>query len=105
MYLYEDQYTRGRADGEIMALFREGLSAGGRVRSVQEFRGSIKAVEAALKAVRAGDLLLVQADVVDETLDFVKAYLASGVAGREIDLNEAMDGAAHNVLFAGRILD
>ncbi|HEU5119276.1 MAG TPA: cyanophycin synthetase, partial [Isosphaeraceae bacterium] len=105
VYLYEDQYTRGRADGEIMALFRQGLNAGGRVRSVQEFRGSIKAVEAALKAVRSGDLLLLQADVVDETLDFVKAYLASGVPGREIDLNEAMDVPAHDVIFAGPLLD
>ncbi len=104
VYLYEDQYTRGRADGEIMALFRQGLSHGGRVRAVQEMHGSVNAVEAALKDVRAGDLLLVQADVVDETLDFVKAYLASGVPGREIDLNDAMHAQPEEVLLAGRLL-
>jgi cyanophycin synthetase len=105
VYLYEDHYTRGRADGEIMGLFRQGLSNGGRVRSVHEFRGSVNAVGAALKAVRTGDLLLVQADVVDETLDFVKAYLASGVPGREIDLNEAMDVPAREAVLAGRAID
>lgn len=105
VYLYEDHYLRGRADGEIMGLFRRGLSGGGRVRSVREFRGSLKAVEAALKALRAGDLLLLQADKVDETLDFVKAYLASGVPGREIDLNEAMDVPSNGAVLAGKAID
>ncbi|MBX3411144.1 MAG: cyanophycin synthetase [Pirellulales bacterium] len=73
--LYEDHYTRGRADGEIIKLLRQGMQAGGRVTEVFEIRGSLMAVEGALEMTRAGDLLLIQADVIDETVDFVRNYL------------------------------
>ena len=36
--LYEDHYLRGRAEGEIMGLFRQGLADGERVTDVQEFQ-------------------------------------------------------------------
>ena len=57
--LYEDHYTRGRAPGEIIALFRRGLAAGVRVAQVDEVMGAVKSIEAALKQLRPGDLLLV----------------------------------------------
>jgi cyanophycin synthetase len=88
--LYEDHYLRGRPEGEIIALFRRGLAAGSRVAEVREFRGALKSVEAALRSARPGDLILIQADVIDETLDFVRRYLASAAEGREIDLFEAL---------------
>jgi cyanophycin synthetase len=75
--LYEDHYTRGRPEGQTMALLRRGLAAGTRVRAVEEFLGSLKAVEAALQVIGPGDLLLVQADVVEETLDCVRRHLAA----------------------------
>jgi cyanophycin synthetase len=88
--LYEDHYVRGRQQGEIMALFRKGLEAGGRVREVLEVRGAIKALETALRQARPGDLLLLQADEIDETVNWVKNYLASGDVGREITFREAV---------------
>jgi cyanophycin synthetase len=91
VFLYEDHYLRGRADGEIMALFRRGLATAPRTSDVLEIRGALKAVEQALERVRPGELLLIQADVIDETVEFIKRYLASRVSGREIDLAEAVE--------------
>jgi cyanophycin synthetase len=88
--LYEDHYLRGRASGDIMRLFRQGTGRATRVSEVVEVQGALKAVEAALRAVRPGELLLIQADKIGETVDFVRHYLASRSAGHEIDLNEAL---------------
>jgi len=73
--LYEDHYKRGRADGEIIGLFRQGMSGTTRVKQVQEVQGALKAVETALAAARPGELLLIQADAIDETVQFVRKYL------------------------------
>jgi cyanophycin synthetase len=88
--LYEDHYRRGRKEGEIMALFRQGLEAGRRVREVQEVLGWVKALEAALRSVRAGDLLVIQADEIDETVAVVRRFQTAGKVGRSIDLREAV---------------
>jgi cyanophycin synthetase len=94
--LYEDHYLRGRKEGEIIALFRKGLAGGRRVSTVEEVRGAVKAMEVGLAAARPGDLLLVQADVIDETIDFFQRQLASGAAhGREIDFREALAVGQH----------
>jgi len=89
--LYEDHYLRGRAEGEIMGLFRQGLITAQRTTEVLEIRGALKAVEQSLELVRPGELLLIQADVIDETVDFIKRYVARRVSGREIDLAEAVE--------------
>ena len=91
--LYEDHYVRGRSEGEIMRLIRQGLETGSRVAEVVEIKGAINAVETALKNVTPGELLLVQADEVDETVDFIKRYLAADPTSREIVLNEALRAA------------
>jgi cyanophycin synthetase len=75
--LYEDHYMRGRAAGEIMGLMRQGLAAGKRVVQIDEVRGAVPAVEAALQSAQPGDLLLIQADTIDETVDFMRQYLQS----------------------------
>lgn len=41
--------------------------------------------------MRPGQLLLVQADVIDETVDFIKQYLISEGSGNEIDLIRALE--------------
>ncbi len=104
--LYEDHYMRGRAEGEIFGLFRRGLAKGRRVSTTQDIRGSVKAVESALRAVRPGDLLLLQADVIDETVDYIKRYLACHAAGREIELLQALSGP-HNgaVVYAAQMTE
>jgi cyanophycin synthetase len=73
--LYEAHSVRGRAPGEISALMRIGLDRGHRVRRIEEIEGAIPAMEYSLNLVRAGDLMLMQADEIDESVDFVRAYV------------------------------
>jgi len=75
--LYEDHYMRGRKQGEIIALFRQGLARGNRVKQIEEVYGADNAVATALNSVGSGELLLAQADTVDETVDFIRKYLAN----------------------------
>ncbi|HET6880860.1 MAG TPA: cyanophycin synthetase, partial [Pirellulales bacterium] len=96
--LYEDHYRRGRAEGEIISLFRRGMAGGTRAREVLEIQGAVPAVEKALQMAQPGELLVVQADEVDETVDFVKQYVRGRVPGREIDLNEALAAAGPPLL-------
>jgi len=104
--LYEDHYPRGRADGEIMGLFRRGLAGATRAREIQEFRGNLKAIESALRTARPGELVVVQADVIDETLDYIRRYLACNDASREIDLRQALEASTNAaVIYASQITD
>ena len=73
--LYEDHYLRGRAEGEIIRLFRGGVEKGKRVRQIDEIHGADAAVEFALRGAKPGDLILIQADTVDETVSFIRRYM------------------------------
>jgi len=77
MVLYEDQCRRGRADGEVISLMRKGLALGSRLNSNQlhETRGEMVAIEMALRKMRPGDLVLIQADQVEEAIAFVQQLL------------------------------
>jgi cyanophycin synthetase len=75
--LYQDAAQRGRADGEVMALLREGLAGASRTKHVEEIRGEFAAIDAALAHLQPGDLCLVLVDQVEEAL----AHLARRVAG------------------------
>lgn len=77
LVLYEDQCTRGRADGEVIRLMREGLQRGTRLRQVDETRGEMIAIEMVLRKMQPGDLVLIQADQVEEAIRFVERHLAS----------------------------
>jgi cyanophycin synthetase len=89
--LYEEEHcVRGRKDGEIIGLFRRGLTGRRRATKIEEVRGALTAVESALDSARPGELLLVQVDRVDETIHLVRRYLAEARA-REIDMGEALD--------------
>ncbi len=105
--LYEDHYLRGRTEGEIMNLFRQGMAAGTRVREVQEFRGNIRAIESALRHVRAGDLLVVQADMIDETMVFLNKFFEVNGSAQEIELLEAIELPTPDaaVYYATQIVD
>jgi cyanophycin synthetase len=78
--LYEDHYLRGRKAGEIIGLLRAGLNGSQRTKETQAFGTWTSAVEAALRLVRPGELLLVQADVVDQAVDYLKKYFMTGAA-------------------------
>ncbi len=83
--LYEDACRRGRADGEVTALIRQGLATGARVSGIFETRGELNAVEAALSGLNPGDLLVIQTDQVELCLAFVQRYLATHSPWRERD--------------------
>jgi cyanophycin synthetase len=72
----EENCIRGRQPGALFALLRQGLATGGRVREVEEVNGAVAAAELALQTVRSGDLVLVQVDLVDQTVDLVRRRLA-----------------------------
>ncbi len=77
VYLYEYKDLRGRTPGVISSLLREGLARGRRVSEVAAVR-SDEAIDVALRALRPGDLVLIQADVleIEETLATVQRRLA-----------------------------
>jgi cyanophycin synthetase len=66
--LYQDAAQRGRGDGEVMALLREGLSGATRTRHTEEIYGEFTAIDAALARLQPGDLCLVLVDQVEEAL-------------------------------------
>nr|AAV68370.1 unknown [Herminiimonas arsenicoxydans] len=74
--LYEDQCQRGRADGEVLALLRQGLTKAKRAKSIKEIHGEFLAIDTALASLQAGDLCLILVDQVEEAL----AHIASRVA-------------------------
>src|SRR5262249_24880293 len=87
--LYEDpNCIRGRKDGEITALFRRGMAGTRRVREIGEVQGAVKARQAAVESARPGEVLPLHVDIVDETIDWMREYVAAG-RGREIDFQEA----------------
>ena len=74
--LYEDACQRGRADGEVMALLRQGLNGAAKTTHVQEIQGEFVAIDAALSRLQPGDLCLILIDQVEEAL----AHIAQRVA-------------------------
>ena len=89
--IYEEEHCiRGRAPGEINALFRKGLAGRRRVRHIEEVQGAIASLEHALATAHPGELLLVQVDLVDETIELMRRHLQSGASCRQIDLREAL---------------
>lgn len=66
--LYQDQCQRGRSDGEVLALLRQGLEGASRTTHVEEIRGEFLAIDRALERLNAGDLCLILVDQVEEAL-------------------------------------
>jgi cyanophycin synthetase len=89
--IYEDHYTRGRQPGEITRLIRQGLDAGERVTEIRDIRSSVEAIRYALQNLMPGELLLVQADEIEETIEFLKGYLSKGAVGREVQLKDLLE--------------
>jgi len=74
--LYEDQCQRGRQEGEVVALLRQGLTDAPRTSHVEEIKGEFVAIDRALARLQPGDLSLILIDQVDEAL----AHIAKRVA-------------------------
>ncbi len=88
--LYEDQYVRGRQPGEITAMFKKGMDQGKRVKEIYDFTGWQHAVDHALKLLRKNDLMLLQADTIDATVQYLQRAIEHENLGREIDLDAAL---------------
>ncbi|MCC6916267.1 cyanophycin synthetase [Nitrosomonas sp.] len=74
--LFQDQCQRGRADGEVLNLLREGLENAKRVRKVSEIRGEFKAIDTALTNLEAGELCLILIDQVEQALGYIHSRIA-----------------------------
>lgn len=72
-WLFEGDYVRGRESGEIMQLLARGLENAARTKRIEQILGHLKAVDLALASAKAGDLVMIQADTADETVQHLKA--------------------------------
>ncbi|ODU28473.1 MAG: cyanophycin synthetase [Thiobacillus sp. SCN 62-729] len=74
--LYQDQCQRGRAEGEVLALLREGLRDAPRTRDITEITGEFLAIDIALSHLKPGDLCLILIDQVEEALAHIVRRIA-----------------------------
>lgn len=91
--LYEYPNRRGREEGEILALLKQGLATGSRLTETLEVPDEPSAVDLALRSLESGDLLVIQPkeidDVVAEVLRFLETTpppFESPVAGARLAL-------------------
>jgi cyanophycin synthetase len=75
--LYQDQCQRGRADGEVIGLLREGLAGAARTSYSAEINGEFVAIDTALARLAPGDLCLILIDQVDEALAHIAKRIAA----------------------------
>jgi cyanophycin synthetase len=80
--LYEDACQRGRADGETLALLRDGLAGRRRRGDVVEIQGETRAIDEALARLGPGDLCLVLVDQIGLALAHIRGRIATD--GREV---------------------
>jgi cyanophycin synthetase len=74
--LYEDHYLRGRPKSEIISILRTGVEKGNRAKEVLVTDSAPGAAQMAMNEVQPGELLLLQADTVDETVEWIKNFVA-----------------------------
>ena len=76
--LYQDACQRGREDGEVIALLREGLANARRTRQIDAITGEFLAIDTALARLQAGDLCLILIDQVEDALAHIARRVAAG---------------------------
>ena len=76
--LFEDQCQRGRKDGEVIALLREGLAGASRTKESSEIYGEFLAIDTAMDKLKEGELCLILVDQVQEALAHIAAKVAAG---------------------------
>jgi len=75
--LFQDACQRGRADGEVLALLRQGLANAQRTTQIEEVRGEFLAIDTGLAKLQPGDLCLILVDQVEEALTHMAQRIAS----------------------------
>jgi len=76
--LYQDACQRGRADGEVLALLRQGLKRATRTSVVEEIHGEFVAIDRALSQLQPGDLCLILIDQVEAALAHIGNRVKEG---------------------------
>jgi cyanophycin synthetase len=76
--LFEDACQRGREEGEVIALLRQGLEGAQRASHVEELRGEFIAIDRGLSMLKPGDQCLVLVDQVQEALDHLQQRVTEG---------------------------
>ena len=74
--LYQDACQRGRQDGEVIGLLKQGLADAKRTTHIQEIYGEFVAIDAALARLQAGDLCLILVDQIEEAVAYIGAQCA-----------------------------
>jgi cyanophycin synthetase len=69
--LYQDACQRGREDGEVLSLLREGLQGAERTKHVEEVRGEFNAIDVAMNRLQPGELCLILIDQVEDALAYI----------------------------------
>jgi cyanophycin synthetase len=70
--LYQDACQRGRSDGEVIQLLREGLNGASRTTHVQDIHGEFNAIDTALARLAPGDLCLILIDQIEAALAYIQ---------------------------------
>ena len=70
--LYQDACQRGRSEGEVIQLLREGLNGAVRTQYVQDIQGEFNAIDTALARLSAGDLCLILIDQIEAALAYIQ---------------------------------
>ena len=76
--LFEDQCQRGREDGEVIALLRDGLRQARRTRTVHEIYGEFLAIDTAMDQLKEGELCLILVDQVAEAIAHINQKIKAG---------------------------
>lgn len=76
--LFEDQCQRGRSDGEVIALLRQGLANAKRTTQSCEIRGEFLAIDTAMDKLKEGELCLILVDQVEEAMAHIAKRVAQG---------------------------
>ncbi|MDR2154380.1 MAG: cyanophycin synthetase [Burkholderiaceae bacterium] len=103
--LYQDACQRGRADGEVLALLRQGLRNAPRVRYVEEIHGEFIAIDSALARLKAGDLCLILIDQVEQALAHIQQRVAEVAPIKPIKRRFAVSKSVHSHRLHGRRSD
>jgi cyanophycin synthetase len=71
--MFEDQCQRGRQDGEVITLLKEGLQKAQRAQERHEIYGEFAAIDLAMDKLQAGELCLILVDQVEEAMAHIAA--------------------------------
>lgn len=92
--LYEDTELRGRPNGAIFSLMRQGLANSNRVSEIVDVNGNLKAIEMALASAGPGEVVVIQPEFPDVGAEYFARLVAAGA--REVTL-ERVCGVSVNV--------